>query len=77
MLRDGLVNARLSAGALLDIDAGVGALMFELLDRGVNSAVAVEASLLHCTFRIDGDADRRPTPTPGEARSREEASCPN
>jgi len=31
-------------GALLDIGAGVGALTFELLDRGIDRAVIVEAS---------------------------------
>jgi SAM-dependent methyltransferase len=44
MLRDGVVEARLNRGALLDVGAGIGALTFELLDRGVESAVAVEAS---------------------------------
>jgi magnesium-protoporphyrin O-methyltransferase len=44
LLRDGLVAARLNSGALLDIGAGIGALTFELLNRGVASAVAVEAS---------------------------------
>jgi SAM-dependent methyltransferase len=44
LLRDGLVTARLNTGALLDIGAGIGALTFELLERGVASATAVEAS---------------------------------
>ena len=44
LLCDGLVNARLNTGSLLDVGAGIGALTFELLDRGFRSAVAVEAS---------------------------------
>lgn len=43
-LRDGLTQAEWSEGTLLDIGAGVGALTFELLDRGVASAAAVDAS---------------------------------
>ncbi len=44
LLRDGLVAADLNRGALLDIGTGIGVLTFELLDRGVTSAVAVDAS---------------------------------
>jgi SAM-dependent methyltransferase len=44
LLRDGIVNARLNEGTVLDVGAGIGALTFELLDRGAQSAVAVEAS---------------------------------
>jgi SAM-dependent methyltransferase len=43
-LRDGLTQAGWTEGTLLDIGAGVGALTFELLDRGVTSAAAVDAS---------------------------------
>jgi SAM-dependent methyltransferase len=44
LLRDSLLNTRLNRGTLLDIGAGVGALTFELLEHGVASAVAVDAS---------------------------------
>ena len=44
LLRDGLANAGLIEGALLDIGAGIGTLTFELLDRGISRAVVVEAS---------------------------------
>jgi len=44
LLLDGLVKAGLTKGALLDVGAGVGALTFELLDRGIRRAVIVEAS---------------------------------
>jgi predicted RNA methylase len=44
LLRDGLVNAGLVGRTVLDIGGGVGALSFELLDRGVHRAVIVDAS---------------------------------
>jgi tRNA1(Val) A37 N6-methylase TrmN6 len=44
-LRDGLLDTGLTAGAdILDIGAGVGALTFELMDRGAEKATMVEAS---------------------------------
>jgi SAM-dependent methyltransferase len=43
-LRDGLAEAGLTHGTLLDIGGGVGALTFELLDRGMTSATVLEAS---------------------------------
>lgn len=44
LLRDGLMDAGLAAGTILDVGAGIGALTFELLERGATSAVAVDAS---------------------------------
>jgi len=44
LLRDALVNAGLAEGVLLDVGTGVGALIFELVDRGSARAVAVDAS---------------------------------
>ena len=44
LLRDGIVRAGLNTGTLLDVGAGIGALTFELLDRGVRDAIIVEAS---------------------------------
>jgi 2-polyprenyl-3-methyl-5-hydroxy-6-metoxy-1,4-benzoquinol methylase len=44
LLRDGLVQAGLVRGVLLDIGAGLGALTFELIDRGSTQAIAVDAS---------------------------------
>jgi SAM-dependent methyltransferase len=44
LLRDGLVEAGLANGVLLDIGAGFGALTFELIDRGSTHAIAVDAS---------------------------------
>lgn len=44
LLRDGLAKAGLTSGSLLDIGSGIGALTFELLDRGISGAVAVDAS---------------------------------
>ncbi len=43
-LRDGLRDARLIDGTLLDIGSGIGALTFALLDHGMTEAVAIDAS---------------------------------
>lgn len=44
LLRDGLAAAELQKGTLLDVGTGIGALTFELLERGVTRAVGVDAS---------------------------------
>ena len=44
LLLEGLSRAGIVDGALLDVGAGVGALTFELLDRGMRRAMIVEAS---------------------------------
>lgn len=44
LLRDGLAAAYLLDGTLLDVGTGIGALTFELLERGVTHAVGVDAS---------------------------------
>jgi magnesium-protoporphyrin O-methyltransferase len=44
LLLEGLSQAGIVEGTLLDVGAGVGALTFELLDRGIRRAVIVEAS---------------------------------
>jgi magnesium-protoporphyrin O-methyltransferase len=44
LLCDALVAAGGTNGSLLDIGTGVGALTFELLDRGISKAIAVDAS---------------------------------
>jgi len=44
LLLAGIAQAGIGDGTLLDVGAGVGALTFELLDRGVRRAVIVEAS---------------------------------
>ena len=44
LLRDGIVQTGLNHGTLLDIGGGVGALTFELLDRGLRRAVIADAS---------------------------------
>lgn len=44
MLLAGLSQAALTRGTVLDVGAGIGSLTFELLDRGVEGAVVVEAS---------------------------------
>lgn len=44
LLRDGVAAAGGPGDTLLDIGAGIGALTFELLERGVRRAVSVDAS---------------------------------
>jgi 16S rRNA G966 N2-methylase RsmD len=44
LLIDGISRVGVTGGSLLDIGAGVGALTFELLERGFDRAVIVEAS---------------------------------
>jgi magnesium-protoporphyrin O-methyltransferase len=44
LLRDMLVDAAAADGTLLDVGSGVGGLTFELLERGVERATAVDAS---------------------------------
>jgi len=58
LLRDAIVNARLARGTLLDIGAGIGALTFELLDRGISRAVIAEASAAYVEV-IRNEAGRR------------------
>jgi SAM-dependent methyltransferase len=58
LLRDGIVDVGLNHGSLLDIGGGVGALTFELLDRGVTTAVVADASAAYVTAARD-EAVRR------------------
>jgi SAM-dependent methyltransferase len=44
LLCDALVSAGVTNGSLLDIGTGIGTLTFELLDRGISNAIAVDAS---------------------------------
>jgi len=47
LLLDGLAKAGSLHGELLDIGSGIGALTFELLDRGLTSAIGVDLSTAH------------------------------
>jgi SAM-dependent methyltransferase len=47
LLRDGVIELGLNSGTLLDIGGGVGALTFELLDRGMDAAVVADASIAY------------------------------
>jgi magnesium-protoporphyrin O-methyltransferase len=58
LLRDGLAAASVVSGSLLDIGAGIGALTFDLLDRGCTSAVAVDASSAYLMAAVE-EATRR------------------
>jgi magnesium-protoporphyrin O-methyltransferase len=58
LLIKGLMQAGIVDGSLLDVGAGVGALTFELLDRGIRRAVIVEASAGYAAAASD-EAVRR------------------
>ena len=58
LLIEGLSQAGMVEGTLLDIGAGVGGLTFELLDRGMRRAVIVEASAAYAAAASD-EAVRR------------------
>jgi magnesium-protoporphyrin O-methyltransferase len=57
-LRDALTEAVALDGTLLDIGAGIGALTFELLDRGVTQAIALDASAAYVAS-ARAEAERR------------------
>jgi SAM-dependent methyltransferase len=59
LLRDGIVRAGLNTGTLLDVGAGIGALTFELLDRGMRDAIIVEASPAYLAAGRDEAARRQ------------------
>jgi predicted RNA methylase len=44
LMRDGLAEAGSITGSLLDIGTGIGSLAFEMIDAGVTSVIAVDAS---------------------------------
>ena len=58
LLIEGLSQAGMVEGTLLDIGAGVGGLTFELLDRGMRRAVIVEASTAYAAAASDEAARR-------------------
>jgi 2-polyprenyl-3-methyl-5-hydroxy-6-metoxy-1,4-benzoquinol methylase len=62
LLRDGLVDAGLLEGTLLDVGGGVGALSFDLLDRGVARAVVVDASAAYLAVASEEAARRGRSP---------------
>jgi magnesium-protoporphyrin O-methyltransferase len=60
LLRDAVVDAGLNHGSLLDIGGGVGALAFELLDRGMSSAIVADAAAAYVAAATE-EATRRGT----------------
>ena len=58
LLIEGISQAGLADGTLLDVGAGVGALTFELLERGMRRAVIIEASAAYAAAASD-EATRR------------------
>jgi magnesium-protoporphyrin O-methyltransferase len=61
LLRDGIVQTGWNHGTLLDIGGGVGALTFELLDRGLTRAVVADASAAYATAAREEAARRNRT----------------
>lgn len=57
-LRDGLVQLKATGGTVLDIGGGVGALSFELLDRGATHAIVVDASPAYVAMGAEEAARR-------------------
>jgi magnesium-protoporphyrin O-methyltransferase len=58
LLRDSVVETGLNHGSLLDIGGGIGALTFELLERGMSEAVIADAAAAYVTAATD-EANRR------------------
>jgi tRNA1(Val) A37 N6-methylase TrmN6 len=61
VLRDAVTDAGLNDGALLDIGGGVGTLAFELLSRGMSSALIVDASAAYVAAASE-EVQRRGSP---------------
>jgi SAM-dependent methyltransferase len=59
LLRDGVVNSGLNHGILLDVGVGIGALSFELLERGFSRVVAVDASRSYLAIASEEASRRR------------------
>lgn len=62
-LREGLADAGVRGGTLIDIGAGIGALTFELLDSGVESVIAVDASAANVAAAREEAARRGCSPS--------------
>jgi ubiquinone/menaquinone biosynthesis C-methylase UbiE len=58
LLRDLVTAVSGSDGVLLDVGSGIGALTFELLDRGVTRAIGVDASAAYVAAATE-EATRR------------------
>src|SRR5262245_26632158 len=58
VLRDAVIDAGLNKGSLLDVGGGVGALAFELLDRGMAHALVLDASRAY-VMAASAEASRR------------------
>ena len=61
LMLEGITAAGASKGVLLDVGAGVGSLTFELLERGVTQAIAIDASAAYIRAATEEAARRRRT----------------
>jgi magnesium-protoporphyrin O-methyltransferase len=59
LLEEALAQCMPLRGRLLDVGAGVGALTFGLLERGVSSAIAVDASTAHLAAAAEEARERQ------------------
>src|SRR2546421_6086681 len=59
LLRDLLVQTCRLEGVLLDVGSGIGALTFELLERGIEHAIAVDASPAYLAVAAEEAMRRR------------------
>src|SRR5262249_40878156 len=58
LLRAAIAKAGVANGLLMDIGSGVGPLTFELLDRGIAQAIAIDASSAYIAAAT-AEAERR------------------
>jgi SAM-dependent methyltransferase len=59
LMLESITAAGASKGVLLDVGAGVGSLTFELLERGVTQAIAIDASAAYIRAATEEAARRR------------------
>jgi hypothetical protein len=79
LMRDGVVALGLNRGSLLDIGGGVGALTFELLDRGTTTAVVADASAAYAAAartKPSAAVERSQRPSFMETYSNSPHNCP-
>lgn len=63
LLRDSIIDLELNEGLLLDVGGGIGALAFELLERGIGRVVIADASAAYVAAATDEAVRRGRTET--------------